>query len=234
MLVAMLVVALTSAVHGATGFGMNLLAVPVLVVIDPGLVPGPTLVAGLLLSALVAARERHHPVDARLVWAGAGLLPGALLALALLAALSEDTLSAVTGVLVLVAVALTAVRLPLVPSPRTLCVAGLASGFMTTAASIGGPPLALVYADESGPQLRSNLSAFFVPTAAVSLVLLARTGHLGQEEIIPSLLLASAAVLGFAACGPLRAWTDRAGTRSAVLALSAVAGLIAVGNGLVQ
>src|SRR3954451_11684240 len=84
VVVAVLVVALTSAVHGAVGFGMNLLAVPVLVVLDPRFVPGPAVAAGLVLSVLVAARE-GTVWERRLGWAVLGLLPGTALALLLLA-----------------------------------------------------------------------------------------------------------------------------------------------------
>jgi hypothetical protein len=79
LVVAFLVVAVTSAVHGAVGFGMNLLAVPVLAIADPTLVPGPAVAAGLVLSVLIAARERTS-MDRRLRWAVLGLFPGTLLA----------------------------------------------------------------------------------------------------------------------------------------------------------
>ena len=65
LVVAVVVVAVTSAVHGAVGFGMNLLAVPALVLLDPTFVPGPAVAVGLVLSVLVAGRERS-PVDRRL------------------------------------------------------------------------------------------------------------------------------------------------------------------------
>src|SRR3954453_5598740 len=151
LVVAVVVIAVTSAVHGAVGFGMNLLAVPVLVVLDPTFVPGPAVAAGLVLSVLVAGRERE-PLDRRLGWAFLGLVPGTLLALWLLALVPAESLAAPMGVLVLVAVVVSAIRVRLSPTRRTLAVAGVASGFLATAGSIagaagstGGPPMALVY-----------------------------------------------------------------------------------------
>lgn len=41
LVVVSLVFAIGSALQGAVGFGANLLAVPVLVLVDPTLVPGP-------------------------------------------------------------------------------------------------------------------------------------------------------------------------------------------------
>ncbi len=68
---------------------MSLLAVPVLAVLDPVFVPGPAVAAGLVLSVLIVGRE-PAPVDRRLVWAVAGLVPGTFLAVLLLAVVPSD------------------------------------------------------------------------------------------------------------------------------------------------
>jgi uncharacterized membrane protein YfcA len=233
VVVAVLVVAVTSAVHGAVGFGMNLLAVPVLVLLDPTFVPGPAVAAGLVLSILIAGRERT-PLNLRLGWACLGLVPGTALALALLAVVPQESLAAPLGALVLVAVALSALRLDLSPTRTALAVAGMASGFLGTAGSIGGPPMALVYARSPGSRLRGNLSAFFVVTAVASLVALAASGHYGARELSLSALFLPGVLVGFLLSGPLRPLVDAGHTRRAVLCLSAVAGLGAVIEGLAR
>jgi uncharacterized membrane protein YfcA len=231
--VAVAVIAVTSAVHGAVGFGMNLLAVPVLVVLDPTFVPGPAVAAGLVLSVLVAGRERE-PLDRRLGWAFLGLVPGTLLALWLLALVPAESLAAPMGVLVLVAVVVSAIRVRLSPTRRTLAVAGVASGFLATAGSIGGPPMALVYAQSHGPRLRSSLSVFFVVTAVASLVALAAAGHFGVHELRVSALFVPGVLVGFLASGPLRPLVDRGHVRPAVLWLSGLAGVGAIVEGLLH
>lgn len=231
VLVASVVVVLTSAVHAAVGFGMNLLAVPVLVVLDAALVPGPAIAAGLVLSVLVMARERA-PVDVRLGWAVLGLLPGTFAAVLLLDVVPKSRLAVPMGLMVLLAVAISASRLRLSPTPTTLTVAGGASGFLATAGSIGGPPLALVYADSHGSRIRSNLSGFFIVTGVVSLTALAFSGHFGAREVQLSLLLLPGVVLGWAASGRLRPWVDKGRTRPAILALSALAAVGAIAEGL--
>src|SRR3954453_5439544 len=143
LVVAVVVIAVTSAVHGAVGFGMNLLAVPVLVVLDPTFVPGPAVAAGWVLWGPGAGRGRE-PLDRRLGWAFLGLVPGTLLALWLLALVPAEALAAPVGVVVLVAGGVSALRVRLAPTRRPLAVAGVASGFLATAGSIGGPPMALV------------------------------------------------------------------------------------------
>src|SRR3954453_15284359 len=109
VVVAVGVIALSAALPGAVGFGLNLLAVPVLLVLDPSFVPGPALVSGLLLSILVAGRELGAH-DRRLGWSLAGLLPGTALGLVVLTVVPQDELTVVLGVLVLVAVGLAASR----------------------------------------------------------------------------------------------------------------------------
>jgi len=231
VLVAMAIVAVTSAVHGAVGFGVNLLAVPVLVIVDPAYVPGPAVAAGLLLSVLVA-RGEGLAVDRRLGWAAAGLLPGTAAALLLLTWISSESLSIAVGVAVLLAVVLVAVRWRPTPTRATLAVAGVASGFLATAASVGGPPLALVYADSDGARLRANLSSFFVLTSVVALAALTVTGHFNQRELRLTVLLVPAVVVGYLASRPLRSWVDAGHARSVVLALSATAGTVAVVQGI--
>jgi uncharacterized membrane protein YfcA len=233
LLLACVVVAVSSAVHGAVGFGMNLLAVPVLAILDPTFVPGPAVAAGLVLSVLIAVRERV-PMDRALGWAVVGLLPGTGLALGLLSVVPADALTAPIGALVLVAVVLSASRWTISPTRHALATAGVASGFLATAGAIGGPPLALVYAQTAGPRLRSNLSVFFVVTAVVSLVALVGSGHFAGEELKASALLVPAVVVGFLASGPLRPVVDRGHTRQAVLALSALAGVVAIVEGVLR
>jgi uncharacterized membrane protein YfcA len=231
--IALVVVAVTSAVHGIVGFGMNLLAVPVLVVLDPALVPGPAVAVSLVLSALVLARERAT-VDRRLGWAVVGLLPGTVMALLLLSLIPTSELAVPMGLLVLVAVGISASHMKLAPTPLTLSIAGVASGFLATAGSIGGPPLALVYSHSSGTRVRTNLSGFFVATGVVSLIALAFSGHFAMREMQLSALLLPGVLLGYAASARLRPWADRGHTRSAVLLLSALAGVGAIASGILR
>jgi hypothetical protein len=207
------------------------LAVPVLVVLDPAFVPGPAVAVGLVLSGLVAARERV-PLDPRLGWAVAGLLPGTAAALLLLAWVPSRSLAAPLGGCVLLAVLLSAVRLRLTPRRSTLAAAGVASGFLATAGSIGGPPLALVYSHSGGSRLRANLSGFFVVTATVSMAALTLSGHFGIHELGLSLALLPGVLLGYVASSALRPWVDGGRTHTAVLVLSAMAGLGAIADGL--
>jgi uncharacterized membrane protein YfcA len=233
LILAAVVVAAGSAVQGAVGFGLNLLAVPVLLLVDAALVPGPTLVAGLVLSVLVAGRE-FDAMDRRLGFAYAGLLPGAIAGALVVAVVPQDALSVPLGVLVLIAVALSALRWQPVPGPTSLLGAGAASGFLSTAAAIGGPPMALLYAQADSAKLRSTLSGFFVVTALLSLVILAVFGQFGAKDFGPSLALLPGVAVGFALSGRLRTVVDRGNAKPVVLALSAIAAIGAIVEGLLS
>lgn len=233
LLVAVVVIAVSAAIHGAVGFGVNLLAVPVLLVLDSSFVPGPALVAGLLLSLLMAGRE-FGSVDPRFGWAVVGLLPGTALALGLLAVVPQDALGVPLGLLVLAAVGLSAMRWQPSPTRPALLVAGTASGFLATAASIGGPPMALLYANSAGAKLRSTLSMFFVAAGVLSLVALAAVGRFGAAELQVSAAFLPGVLAGFALSGPLRRLVDRGHSRPAVLGLSGVAAVGAVIEGLLR
>lgn len=231
LLLALLVVTACAAVHGAVGFGLNLLAVPLLLVIDPALVPGPALVAGLVLAVLVAGRELRA-ADRRTPWAVCGLLPGTAAGLALLTVVPADALGVALGCLVLAAVVLSATRWNPTPTRPALVVAGVATGFLSTAAAIGGPPMALLYGRSEGPRVRSSLSVVFVAASLVALGALAVAGRFGGAEMTTSLLLLPGVVVGFLLSGPLRRRVDRGSTRPAVLALSALAAVAAILEGL--
>ena len=162
-------VAAAACVQGAAGFGMALLAAPLLTLVDRSFAPAPLVLAVLPLSLLVAQRDWAHLDRGGLVWAIGGRLPGVVLGAVAAAALSEHTLALVLGVAVLVAVGLSMVTARLRPTPGTLVSAGFASGFMGTTTSVGGPPMALVYQRSDGPAFRSTLAIYFAAGAVMSL-----------------------------------------------------------------
>ena len=151
-----------SVLQGAVGFGLALVAAPVLYMVDPRLVPGPMIFAALALILLTGWRDRKS-IDFRgFGWGLLGRLPGTALGAAILAVLSPERLAVPLGALVLLAVGISASGVHLTPSPRTLFGAGFLSGFMGTTSSIGGPPLAMVYQHAPGRQMRGTFSSYFL------------------------------------------------------------------------
>jgi len=109
------------------------------------------------------------------------------------------------------------------PTRPMLFAAGTASGFMATAAGLGGPPVALVYQRETGLRLRGTLAAYFIIGTIVSLFALAWAGRFTSEELRLSFLLIPGTVLGYFMSRPAAAYLDGGYTRTAVLAVSVLA-----------
>jgi hypothetical protein len=222
LLLACAALALGAFTQGLVGFGQALVAAPLLLLIDTRLVPGPITVAGIAINLLMLTRDRGHADTGRLRWSVLGLVPGTALAAGALAVLSGRALAVAAGCLILVAVGLSAVGLSARPTPRTLAGAGLVSGFMGTVASVGGPPMALLYQRAGGPLLRATLARFFTVSSALTLVALAIAGRLGRDEVGTGLVLLPGAVAGWALSRRVVVRVDRLLLRPAVLALSAV------------
>ena len=221
-----LAVAAGTSVQGAVGFGLGLLAAPVLALYDTDLVPGPLLFVMVPLTVLVAARERGALDFRGIRWALAGRVPGTIAGSLAVALLPEGPLTVLFASLVLVAVLLSLTGWHPHPTTPALLTAGAASGFMGTATSIGGPPIALVYQRRSGPELRSTLAAYFLVGAAFSLLMLAVVGEFGMAELRLGLLLVPGMLLGYSASAVLARTLDRGYTRAAVLVFASVSSIV--------
>lgn len=223
LVIATAVVAVGASIQGVMGFGLGLIGAPILALLDPNLVPGPLLFAVLPLTIMVARRERGA-LDFRGVrWALVGRLPGTVVGSLAVAALPERPLAVLLGSLVLVAVAISLAGWSVQPTTGTLLGAGLMSGFMGTATSIGGPPIALLYQRHSGPQLRATLAAYFVVGGMFSLAALSWAGEFGMTELRAGLVLLPGVLVGFLGSAALGRLIDRGYTRPAVLAFSGAA-----------
>jgi uncharacterized membrane protein YfcA len=228
IVVVTLAVAAGTSVQSAVGFGLGLLAAPVLALYDTDLVPGPLLFVMVPLTVLVAARERGSLDFRGIRWALVGRVPGTVAGSLAVALLPEGPLAVLFASLVLVAVLLSLTGWHLRPTPSTLLTAGAASGFMGTATSIGGPPIALVYQRRSGPELRSTLAAYFLVGAAFSLLMLAVVGEFGMSDLRLGLLLVPGMVLGYATSGVVARRLDRGYTRAAVLLFASASSIVLI------
>ena len=210
-------------VQGSVGFGHNLIAAPVLALVDERFVPGPAIATATVLTLLMAVRDRSGLHLGEIRTAMIGRIPATVLAAITVALLPARLLAVLFAFLVLVAVGLTASRLRIRPTTRSLLVAGALSGYMGTATSIGGPPMALLYANEDGRRMRGTLAGYFLLGTVVSLVALAATGSYGMDEVELSLVAAPGIVVGFAVSGPGARLLDAGRTRPAILTVSALA-----------
>jgi hypothetical protein len=225
-LLSSLIVTTGAALQGSVGFGLGLFSVPLLLLFAPELVPGPLLAASIVLTMLLAHGERGAIAWNDLGWALAGRIPGIVAAAALLAVISQNSIGLWSGILVLLAVGLSASGLHVPLNRRSLVAAGVLSGLLGTAVSIGGPPIALLYQREPGPRLRGTLSAFFLIGVALSLVGLAAADRFGIVELRLAAYLVPGIVVGFFVSRRAAGFLDRGYTRPAILIISALSSLV--------
>lgn len=211
-------------VQGAVGFGLSLVAAPVLLLIDPHYVPGPLLAVSILLTLLILGREHRHVEIHHLGPVLLGRLPGTAIGLWLLVSLAPRAMNLTFGALILSAVAMSATRARLQPTRPALMTAGLLSGVMSMTTSAGGPPLAIVYQSTGGATLRATLSGHFLIGAAISLIALGGGGRLGDREALLAGILLPGLLAGFWLSGRLHRRLDAGRTRTAVLCVSGAAG----------
>jgi len=222
------IAAVGAILQGSIGFGLGLIAVPLLVLINPIFVPGPLLLAALSLTLLLSYRE-HQAVHVKgIKWAIPGRLVGSIIGAALLTAIPQNSLSVMFGAMVLLAVVISIAGIDLPLTSRNLFGAAIFSGFMGTTSAIGGAPMALVYQKQKGPLIRGTLSAIFVFGTVIALISLVFIDRFGLEEIQVALVLLPGIILGFS----LSRWTakvlDKGFIQPAVLVASTVSGLIVI------
>jgi uncharacterized membrane protein YfcA len=225
---ATIIIATGAALQAATGMGMALFAVPLLALLDPALVPGPSLCAVMTLSAAVAWRERGA-IDRRIVaLALLGFAGGSVLGAIVLALLTGLNLSRLFGLLILAAVGLSLAGLQIRAGRLALLIGGTAAGLLGTMSGVQGPPIALVLQHEPPDRLRATLCAFFAVGSMVSLVALAATGVFGIGQVGFGLALLPGVPVGLALAPLLARRIDRRRARLCVLAISALSALALV------
>jgi len=146
--------------------------------------------------------------------------------------MSPRLLGALVGSVVL-AVALVTVGGRALPRTRwTLLTAGVISGASGTSTSIGGPPVALLYAGGSGPQVRASLSAFLFAGNTLAVAALALAGRLPGRDVAMGAIFLVFAAAGFAAAARLRRFLDGGRIRAAVLVLASASAIVLIARSL--
>jgi uncharacterized membrane protein YfcA len=224
LVVALVAVGVASLLQGSVGFGFGLVAVPTLTLVWPELLPATALLLLLPMTALMVARERGAVDTIGLAWLAGGRFFGTFGGLWLLVVVPRASLSALFGGLILVAVAISVAKPRFRVCGPSQLGAGLAAGVLATAAGVGGPPLALLYQQRPGPELRSTLAATFVLGTVVSLAVLGLTGQVGRQHLLAAVALLPGVLVGLWASRFTTAALEGGWLRPAVLTFAALAG----------
>lgn len=221
-----LVVTVASCLQGAIGFGLGLLAAPVVALFDPSLLPGSLILLATGVTVLGVVRDRGSVDLKGTGWALLGRVPGTAAGALLVAALPAQALALALAGTVLLAVLLSVCGWQPRPRPAAVAAAGAASGLLGTATSIGGPPMALVWHGSSRARMRGTMSAFFLVGALMSLTALTAVGAIDRRTLVFAGVLAPAMVLGFALSGPVNRRIDRRLVRRLGLAASTLGAVL--------
>ncbi|WP_345495312.1 sulfite exporter TauE/SafE family protein [Nocardia callitridis] len=218
--------------QASIGFGMGMLAAPIVALIDPGLIPGTLIMLATTVTVLVLLQERASLDLHGAGWALVGRVVGTAAGAGLLVLIPERGLSVLLALAVLAGAAVTVLGWQPPPLPRNLAVAGAASGLFGTATSIGGPPMALVLQGSSGARLRATMSGFFLVGSIVSLVVLAATGSIHRDNAVAFVVLIPVTVLGYLASRYVNRWLDPVRLRKVSIAVSCFGALLLIGRQL--
>ncbi|MEU0495160.1 sulfite exporter TauE/SafE family protein [Mycobacterium sp. NPDC006124] len=209
-----------SCLQASIGFGMGMLAAPIVAIVDPSLIPGTIIMLAAAVTLAVAVRERGAIDFSGTGWALLGRVPGTVLGGLLLLAIPERALAILIGCVVLCGVALTSFGWVPVPRPRNLMLAGATSGVLGTATAIGGPPMALVWQGNSGPRLRGTMSGFFLVGSILSIAVLAVTGAVHTDTLRAFAMLSPAIVGGYVLSRYVNGWLTPARQRWTAIGMS--------------
>jgi uncharacterized membrane protein YfcA len=161
-----------------------------------------------------------------------GAVPGTVIGLWIIHLASASTLGVIVGITTIAGVLATVVSPP-IPITRTSAgSAGLIGNITGTAASVGGPPVALLFQHHRGPIVRSTLGAYFAISASLSVLGYAATGEMTVARVLLALGLLPAMLLGAWLSKHFHVFVDAGWLRPSVLVLSSIAGTIAILRGV--
>ena len=220
-------------VQTAVGFGMALIAAPIIVMIKPEWVPYVLSMTALILSIKNAVNQRADIQWRVLMPALITRIPGTMVGTWVLLSISLMWLQFIVAVTVLLAIFVTARMKPFASTPVNMGIAGFCSGITGTTTSIGGPPMALVMQHNEGRHTRANLSVYFLYSSALSLMFYSGSGLMNEPLWLASLSMLPVAIAGFAIGKGLQKRVDKR-FRPILLLICTASACVAIANVLLM
>ena len=117
-------------IQSTGGIGFAMFAAPIVAIVRPDLLPGPMILAGGVISLLIAAREFRDIDYKGAGFAIAGRIPGSIVAGLVIGLAPRSTFAIVFALLILAAVLLSVTGWRVRATPASLAAAGFGSGVM--------------------------------------------------------------------------------------------------------
>lgn len=219
--------------QAALGFGMALIAAPIIVMVKPQWVPYIMAVMALAVSLNTCWDQRTDIQWKNMLSPMIARIPGTFIGTWLLLVMSLQHLQIAVAVMVMLSVFITMKLKPFPATKSNLGIAGFVSGVTGTTTSIGGPPIALVMQHSDGATARANLSAFFVYSCIISIAGYQYTGLMTTEAWLVGLSMVPMAFLGFWAGKRIQKYVDNR-FRPILLVMCTLSALTTLVNALIN
>lgn len=223
LVIALIVTAFAASVQSTAGIGFAIVSVPLLSLVDERLAPVPQILVVLPMVISMAWRERHAIDLDGVGWILFGRLIGAGVGLALIKLATDTTLDVLIGLAVLTGVVILATGAKVRRTPVTQTAAGTAASVTSLVASMGGPPLALLYHDAKGETIRSSLATVFMFGVTLTIAIRAASGEISRTDVEVAAWLLPAMLVGLRLGRHLAGRLEGTPLRRIILGLSAAA-----------
>lgn len=225
VVVAVVITIVAAGAQGVVGIGFAVVSVPILSLVNPALAPVPQVLMVLPLTVIMAWRERAHADVRGVPWVLAGRLPGAIIGLLLLAAATQRTLDVLIAAIVLAGVGIRASSIQIARNHATELLIGAFAGTASMIASIGGPPMALLYQRERAQTIRSTLGVVFTVGVLITIVGRALSNQISADDLTIAAMLFPAMVAGYVLSIPLASRASEGAVRQGILVVSTIAAI---------
>jgi uncharacterized membrane protein YfcA len=234
LLIASIIIFLGSLTQGLIGFGLAVVASPLLYIIDPRLVPVPVILMGFFIASLTLLKQRKKLKFNGIQYALLGRIPGGIIGVILLMLAPQAFLGLAIAIIVAATVILSFLKFNLGVNRVSLFFAGVLSGIFGNIAAIGGPPIAILLAGKEANQLRADLSTFFVFSSMISLTILGVAGFVNMTQLLLSLMLLPSMIFGHFVSGKLVQRINKHQIKTFTLILCTISALTLMVKSLIE
>ncbi len=233
ILLANLIVVVAGFVQASAGIGFAMIAVPLLVLIDPTYAPGPSLFVMLFLSLAMVAKARRHIDKNGLATLLPGLCVGTVAGALLLGALSPSSFGLAFGGIVLTAIVLGQFGFAPRQSRTASGVGGFCAGLMGTLSGIHGPPLAVLYQRAEPARAHATIALIFVIGSVLSLASLYAENLFGKLEFLLGLSLIPGLIAGYVLARLCRGLISDRMARNLMLVIAATSSVVLIAKSVI-
>lgn len=227
------VVIFASVLQVSIGMGFGMLASPLIALVKPELVPGSILAMGLFVAFSGAWQERKNILTQELKLGVGGRIIGSLMAFVLLLFIPDvESFFIVFGVVMLIAICMTAYGRKITFTDKNLLGLSVVSGLMGSITAVGAPPMAIIYHDRDPSIVRPTLNAFFFSGSVLGLVSLGFSGWISLQDFVAAIIFLPAMFFGILISAPFKKLPSRFMSMF-LLGLSALASILLIFRGIV-